>query len=303
MYGRLRGALERKELRMSFPEVGVGLPVVGLRGPDAVVEIATTADELGFAAVSVFERLLVPAAPDWVNHAGLPRESAYDALETLTYVAARTERVRLHTAVLVPLFQQPVVLARRVATIDQLSGGRMDLGIALGWLSEEFVAAGVPERGRVAAFEESVAVLRACWGPDPVEFAGEHYTVPMATLGPKPVAPLTLYGGGVAQPAVERAARIADGLTLAHRDWESTCAAIGWYHQAGGSGPIILRAGPMKPHPMLQGPVGFTPETILDDLPRAAAEGITRVDWDLNLVNTPIPDQVAALKSLAGHLR
>jgi hypothetical protein len=59
----------------------------------------------------------------------------------------------------------------------------------------------------------------------------------------------------------------------------------------------------MKPHPMLQGPAGFTPDTILDDLQRAAAEGITRVDWDLNLVNTPIPDQVAALKALASHLR
>jgi alkanesulfonate monooxygenase SsuD/methylene tetrahydromethanopterin reductase-like flavin-dependent oxidoreductase (luciferase family) len=210
--------------------------------------------------------------------------------------------VRLHTAVLVPLFQQPVVLARRVATIDQLSSGRMDLGLALGWLPEEFVATGVPRRGRVAAFEESVAVLRACWGPDPVEFSGEHYTVPMATIGPKPGAPLTLYGGGVTQPAIERAARIADGLTLAHRDWESTRAAIGWYHEAGGTGPIILRAGPMKPHPMLPDPEGFTPGTILDDLRRAAGEGITRVDWDLNLAETPIPAQVAALKALAGRL-
>ncbi|WP_328999919.1 TIGR03619 family F420-dependent LLM class oxidoreductase [Kribbella sp. NBC_00709] len=288
---------------MSYPEVGVGLPVVGLRGPDAVVELATAADELGFAVVSVFERLLVPAAPDWVNHAGLPTEAAYDALETLTYVAARTERVRLHTAVLVPLFQQPVVLARRVATIDQLSGGRMDLGIALGWLPEEFVATGVPARGRVAAFEESVAVLRTCWGPDPVSFTGAHYTVPMAILGPKPVASPTLYGGGVTRPAIERAARIADGLTLAHRDWESTRAAIGWYHEAGGAGPIILRAGPMKPHPMLQGPVGFTPDTILDDLRRAADEGVTRVDWDLNIIGIPIPDQVAALKALADRLR
>ncbi|RZT17015.1 putative F420-dependent oxidoreductase [Kribbella sp. VKM Ac-2569] len=287
---------------MTYPEVGVGLPLVGLSGPEAVVAIATAADELGFAAVSVFERLLIPAAPDWVNHAGLPEQAAYDALETLTYVAARTSRVRLHTAVLVPLFQQPVVLARRVATIDQLSGGRMDLGLALGWLPEEFVATGVPSRGRVAAFEESVAVLRACWGPDPVEFSGEHYTVPMATIGPKPVAPLMLYGGGVTQPAIERAARIADGLTLAHRDWESTCAAIAWYHQAGGTGPIILRAGPMQPHPMLEGPVGFTPATIVDDLRHAADEGVTRVDWDLNIIGTPIAEQLAALERLAGRL-
>jgi hypothetical protein len=178
----------------------------------------------------------------------------------------------------------------------------MDLGVALGWLPEEFVATGVPSRGRVAAFEESIAVLRACWGADPVEFSGEHYTVPMARIGPKPVAPLTLYGGGVTRPAIERAARIADGLTLAHRDWESTRAAVGWYHEAGGTGPIILRAGPMRPHPMLEGPVGFVPGTIVDDLRHAADEGITRVDWDLNIVDTPIPEQVAAFKALARRL-
>ena len=288
---------------MAYPQVGVGLPIIGPEAsPAAIADIAVTVEQLGFAAVSVFERLLLPAAPDWVNHAGLPEYPAYDALETLTYVAARTERVRLHTAVLMPLFQQPVVLARRVATIDHFSGGRMDLGIGLGWLPEEFVATGVPDHGRVAAYEEAVAVLRACWGPDPVEFAGQHFTVPPAKIGPKPLAPLTLYGGGVARPAIERAARIADGLTLAHRDWESTRAAIGWYHDAGGSGPIILRAGPLKPHPMLNGPLTFTPAAVLDDLQLAAESGISRVDWDLNIVETPIADQLAAFKALAGRL-
>jgi alkanesulfonate monooxygenase SsuD/methylene tetrahydromethanopterin reductase-like flavin-dependent oxidoreductase (luciferase family) len=194
----------------------------------------------------------------------------------------------LHTAVLVPLFEQPVVLARRVATIDHFSGGRMDLGIALGWLPEEFVATGVPSRGRAAAYEESVAVLRACWGPDPVEFSGRQ--VPITKIGPKPLAPLMLYGGGVSQAAIERAARITDGLTLAHRDWKSTVEAVRWYAEAGGTGPIILRAGPIKPHPMLEGPPSFS----LDDLQQAAAEGIARVDWDLSIVETPLSDQLAA---------
>jgi probable F420-dependent oxidoreductase len=283
---------------MSYPEVGIGLPVVAPSAtPATIVAVATAAEELGFAAVSVFERLLLPAAPGWVNHAGLPQGAAYDALETLTWVAARTSRIRLHTAILVPLFQQPVVLARRVATIDHFSGGRLDLGIALGWLPEEFAATGVPARGRVAAYEESIAVLRACWAPDPVTFEGEHFQVPMATIGPKPLTPLTLYGGGVARPAIDRAARLTDGLTLAHRDWASTSEAIGWYREAGGTGRIILRAGPM-----LAGPPSFTEATILDDLRHAAAEGIDRVDWDLNIVDTPIPDQLTAFRALAGKL-
>jgi hypothetical protein len=63
--------------------------------------------------MSVFERLLSPAAPGWVNHAGIPDDPAYDALETLAWIAAKTDRVRLHTAILVPLFQRPAALARR----------------------------------------------------------------------------------------------------------------------------------------------------------------------------------------------
>lgn len=288
---------------MTYPQVGVGLPIVGPQAsPQSIAEVASAVDELGFAAVAVFERLLLPAAADWVNYAGLPEDPAYDALETLTWGAAKTSRVRLHTAVLVPLFQQPVVLARRVATIDHFSGGRMDLGIALGWLPEEFAATGVPARGRAAAYEEAVAVLRACWGPDPVSFEGEHYSVPLAKIGPKPLSPLSLYGGGVARPAIKRAARITDGLTLAFRDWESTLEAMNWYRDSGGTGKIILRAGPMKPHPMLQGPPSFTQDSILDDLARAAAEGVHRVDWDLNIVDTPIPDQLAAFQQLADRL-
>jgi probable F420-dependent oxidoreductase len=289
---------------MAYPKVGVGLPIVGPEaGPQAIAAVATAADQLGFHAVSVFERLLLPAAPGWVNHAGLPEDPAYDALETLAWIAARTERVRLHTAILVPLFQQPVVLARRVATIDHLSGGRMDLGIAMGWLPEEFEATGVPARGRATAYEESVAALRACWGPDPVEFKGEHFTIPTAKIGPKPLDGLTLFGGGVARTAIERAARITDGLTLAFRDWDSCLEQIKWYRDAGGTGRIILRAGPMLPHPQQpEAPTTFTEPAMLEDLRRAADVGVHRVDWDLNIVGMSIPDQLDAFRTLAGRL-
>jgi probable F420-dependent oxidoreductase len=289
---------------MTYTEVGVGLPIVGPEaGPEAIAAVAIAADQLGFHAVSVFERLLLPAAPGWVNHAGLPDNPAYDALETLAWIAAKTEWVRLHTAILVPLFQQPVVLARRVATIDHLSGGRMDLGIAMGWLPEEFEATGVPARGRATAYEESVAALRACWGPDPVEFKGEHFTIPPAKIGPKPLDGLTLFGGGVARTAIERAARITDGLTLAFRDWDSCLEQIKWYRDAGGTGRIILRAGPMLPHPQQpEAATTFTEPAILDDLQHAADVGVHRVDWDLNIVGLSIPDQLDAFRTLAGRL-
>src|SRR5688572_1345786 len=123
------------------PKVGVGLPIVGPHaGPAAIEQIAVAADRLGYSSVSLAERLLMPASPDWQNDFGLPDWPAYDSIETLTWVAAKTQRIRLRTDVIVPLFQQPVVLARRLATLDHLSGGRIDAGVALGWLPEEFEA-------------------------------------------------------------------------------------------------------------------------------------------------------------------
>jgi alkanesulfonate monooxygenase SsuD/methylene tetrahydromethanopterin reductase-like flavin-dependent oxidoreductase (luciferase family) len=79
---------------VTYTQVGVGLPIVGPEaGPEAIAAVAAAADQLGFHAVSVSERLLLPAAPGWVNHAGLPDNPAYDALETLAWIAAKTEQV------------------------------------------------------------------------------------------------------------------------------------------------------------------------------------------------------------------
>lgn len=220
-----------------YPAVSVGLPIVGpYAGPAAIEQVATAADRLGFRSVSVPERILLPADPEWQQKFGLPDWPAYDALETLTWVAAKTERIRLRTDVVVPLFQQPVVLARRLATLDHLSNGRVEAGIALGWLPEEFEATGVPMSGRAARFEECIGVLRACWGPDPVVFDGQHYRVPPSKVGPKPLSgTISLMIGGVSRPAAERAARLGDGFAVAFRNWDATREQLRWYRDAGGA--------------------------------------------------------------------
>jgi alkanesulfonate monooxygenase SsuD/methylene tetrahydromethanopterin reductase-like flavin-dependent oxidoreductase (luciferase family) len=99
----------------------------------------------------------------------------FDPVETLTYVAAHTRRVRLGTSVIDALFHVPVVLARRLATLDHFSGGRLDVGIGQGWSVDEFDTANVPWRRRGAGFEEFLAALQATWAPDPVTFAGRFY--------------------------------------------------------------------------------------------------------------------------------
>ena len=177
------------------------------------------ADRLGFRSVSLSERLLLPVGDEWQQAYGLPDWPAYDALESLTWVAAYTERIRLRTDVIVPPIPASGGAGRRLATLDRLSGGRVDAGIALGWMPEEFAATGVRPRGGSPC--SRVAALRACWGPDPVVFEGEHYRIPSANIGPKPErGTIALAIGAVSRAATERAARISDGLTLAFRHWD-----------------------------------------------------------------------------------
>lgn len=288
-----------------LPRIGVGLPVIGPHAsPEAIELVATAADRLGFHAVDVAERLLMPATPDWTNDFGLPDHHAYDTIEVLTWVAARTRRLRLRTGIVVPLFQPPLVLARRLATLDRLSGGRVDAGLAIGWLPQEFAATGTPYAGRGAAFEEHLAAMRACWGPDPIEHAGPRFPIARARVGPKPVnGTLPVYVGGVTRPAIERAARIGDGVTLAFRSWEAIEEQLAWYRAAGGRGPIVVKAGPMLPDAEhATGSEIWSEASIAGDLARLATHGVDEFAWDLNIVGTAPAAQVAALERLAGEV-
>src|SRR5262245_52030046 len=111
-----------------LPRIGVGLPHCGPHAsPEGIVAVARAAERLGFHSVWAFERLLRPVGPNGENPYGLPptNSSVYDPLETLTWAAAHTDRVRLGTSVLDTLFHPPAILARRLATVDQFSGGRV----------------------------------------------------------------------------------------------------------------------------------------------------------------------------------
>lgn len=288
-----------------LPAVGVGLPIVGPHaGPEAIETVALAAERLGYSCVSLAERLLLPAGEGWSNDYGLPEWPAYDSVETLTWVAARTGRIGLRTDVIVPLFQQPIVLARRLATLDHLSGGgRIRVGVALGWLPEEFDATGVPAANRAARFEDCLAALRACWGPDPVEHRGPYYGIPPARIGPKPLGPIPVAIGGLARPAVERAARLGDGFTLGFRNWDDSIAQIRWYRDAGGTGPVVARGGPMLADAEhATPPTTWTEPSIADDLARAAEVGIDEFVWDLNIVGYEPARQVEALEALAARI-
>lgn len=279
--------------------VGIGLPSFGPgSGPEAIASVASAADRLGFDSVSLTERILLPATPGWTNEFGLPESPVLDPIETLTWAAAHSTRVRLATGIVNSLFQPPVMLARRLATLDVLSGGRLDLGIGQGWMPEEFAAVGVPISRRGAGFEEHLAAMRACWGPDPVEHAGPRYPIARARIGPKPVnGRIPVYIGALVPAAVERAARIGDGFITAVRDIKASATEIQNYRAAGGLGAVVLRGVP----PGID--AGSEAEPIARSMAeyseQAADIGADEVHFDLTLAGVPIAAQLASMDRFA----
>jgi len=202
--------------QVTEPRIGFGLPVSGSWAtPANLAEIARRAEQLGYCSIWTFQRLLHPADGDW----GATYRAVQDPLISLAYAAALTERIRLGVAVVNAPFYSPIVLAKQLSTLDQLSAGRLDVGLGLGWAAEEFTAVGVPEQRRGARLAEFVCCLQAIWAADPVRFDGEFYRIPDALIDPKPVQrphPPILLGGG-AERALRRAGRLADGWISASR--------------------------------------------------------------------------------------
>src|SRR5262245_23792281 len=172
---------------------GFALPQVGLAaGPEALVMVAKRAEDLGFDSVWVLDRILWPInprAPYPLGDGSLPAQykSVLDPLETLTFAAAHTSRITLGTGVLNLPWYNPVLLARRLTTLDILSVGRLGVGFGIGWSPDEYEAAGVTwhERGKRA--DELIQALKKIWTTDPVEFQGKYYRIPKSVIGPKPV--------------------------------------------------------------------------------------------------------------------
>src|SRR5882724_8786902 len=159
-------------------KLGIGLPTSSpYSSAENIVRIAQEAERLGYNSVWTYERLLYPIAgvtmPDGSTFQ-LPEFylSTYEPIETLAYVAASTHRVKLGTSIVNAPFQSPVLLARRFATLDRLSNGRVIAGLGQGWMEQEFATSNVSIKERGKRIEEYIAALRAIWGPDPVSHEG-----------------------------------------------------------------------------------------------------------------------------------
>lgn len=271
-------------------ELGLHLPAAGANAsPEAIRQVTEGAERIGLAAVWTFERWLRPAEPLMLGGGPVPLPEfnaiVYDPLETLSYVAARTSRIRLGTSVLDTLFHSPVVLARRLATLDRFSGDRLLVGLGQGWMAQEFAAAGVPPAHRGAGFAEHVEAMRAVWGPDPVRFEGRFYQIPESQIGPKPLtARWPVLPAGAAAPAtVERAARLGLGLTWVMFSWDTLRDTVASFRRAAeaagrdpGSRPLVVQVnGPVTTEPLEERvPLTGSAEQVSGDLAEASRLGV-----------------------------
>ena len=275
-------------------QIGFGAPVAGAWAtPGYLTAFARRAEDAGYASLWSFQRLLVPEGSEMepVYH------SVLDPMVALGYVAASTARIRLGVAVVNLPFVSPTVLAKQASTVDVLSGGRLDLGLGIGWMPEEFAATGASTARRGARTEEYLAVLRTLWADQVSSFDGEFYTVPAGRQDPRPVQrpgpPVLL--GGMSRPAMERAGRIADGwITSSRADLSKiseAVAVIGEAASAAGRDPDAVRivcrgvvlAGEEASDPdggrrLLSG--GF--EQIREDAAWLGEQGVTELFYDLN---------------------
>jgi probable F420-dependent oxidoreductase len=186
-------------------KVGIFLPHVGeFATRENILYVAKEAEKEGIDSVWVLDRLLWPLKPQSPYVAtpdgSLPVEyqNVFDPLTTLTYVAAVTERISLGTSVIDMFFQNPVVLGKRFATLDVLSGGRAIAGLGIGWSKDEYEISGIPYKDRGTRADEYLQVLRKIWTDDIVDHKGQFYNIPASKIGPKPVQephPPILLGG------------------------------------------------------------------------------------------------------------
>ena len=291
-----------------LPLLGFGLPCSGSWAtPSSMLHVARRAEALGYASLWTFQRLLCPTADDADPSHGRGRNPAsrpaddpayrmvHDPLAPLAFVAGHTERIRLGTATICAPFTAPALLAKQTTSLDVLSEGRLTVGLGIGWLPQEYAAAGVPFTRRGDRMEEYVRCLQALWTQDPVEFSGEFYTVPRSHSGlrtvQRPHPPLLL--GGAAPAALRRAGRLAQGwISSSSHDLTRIDEPITVVREAAeeaGRDPAalsILVRGLVEltgadPGPGRR-PLHGTQEQVLDDLAVLGRRGVTEVLIDCN---------------------
>jgi probable F420-dependent oxidoreductase len=253
-------------------------------GPMAFAEgaagIAQAAEAGGFESLWTVEHTVVPSgyesAYPYSKSGKMPGGEDFDIpdpLIWLTYVAAHTSTIRLGTGILILPQRNPVVLAKEIATLDRLSGGRVELGIGVGWLQEEFDAIGVPfdERGKRA--DDHVAAMRALWTQDKATYQSDYISFTDAISRPQPTQnPVPITIGGHSKIAARRAGRLGNGFFPGRGDHEELAELFDIARSTAvehGRDPDAIE--------LTVGGTGATGDDAIEELKKLADLGVSRV--------------------------
>jgi probable F420-dependent oxidoreductase len=251
-------------------KIGIALGTVR---PERWAEVTCEADRLGYESVWMPEHLVLPVASDGSPYAGaehppIPSDvSVFDAFAYLSYLAGRTEQIRFGTHVYNIGLRHPFVVARAVATLDVVSGGRAEFGIGASWLEAEWDAVGLDFAHRGRRVDEAISVCQRLWTDRVIEHHGEYFDFGPVMFEPKPVQapwpPIHIGGDGAA--ALRRAALVGDGWIPMNHPVEQIPASAARIatlrEQAGRSGTVEITMGV---------------DATLDALRRAADAGVSR---------------------------
>jgi probable F420-dependent oxidoreductase len=269
----------------------------GVGDVHALVDLAVRAEEAGFDSVWVHDHVFnVGHVFDRIG--GRPY---YEPLTLLSFVAARTQRVRLGTSVLVLPYHNPVRLAKTAATLDVLSRGRLILGVGVGSIEQETEAMGAPFKERGAFSDEAIAVMRTLWAEEDPRFDGAYSRFAGMKFSPKPIQkPIPIVIGGISRPAIRRAARVGNGWHPLGLSPEALAQAIATLREeAAAHGrdvadiPVSIAMGLEAPASRRRHALGKEPAQILDN-----ARAYERVGVDTLIVSANTSDPREARSSL-----
>ncbi|TCP53173.1 putative F420-dependent oxidoreductase [Tamaricihabitans halophyticus] len=291
--------------------IGLGLPHYGpLADASGIARFAAAAEELGYTSLWTGDRVLAPVRPSDIYPGGGTPERPYppeytrflDPLVALTVAATTTSTIRLGTSTLTGTLHTPVLLGRSLTSLDQVSGGRLDVGLGIGWLRDEYAAAGVPWADRGKRLDELIDALLALWTRQPVEHHGHFWDIPESTVDLRPVQqprpPILL--GGFSAAALERIGRRADGWLMAGfsphllaEQWATIRAAA----ERAGRDPSavrrVLRLNPQQPTDVAE---------VTEQLGVAKELAVDEAFVDLHFVATDIDDALAYATALRAQI-
>lgn len=287
-----------------------------IASPEAVRTVAQRAEALGFDSIWVTDHIVMP-------HPHVQRFGTlfYEALAVLSYMAACTSRIRIGTSVMILPYRNPLFLAKNLATVDVLSGGRLIAGVAVGWMEEEFAALGVPFAGRGRRGDEYIRILKCLWTEAQPRFEGQFHKFEGILAEPKPIQKPhpPIWVGGTSDAAIRRAAELGDGwhpVRQTLEDLRVTVPKFREYARRAGRDPMrldICARVPLRIYgrgeaEMQRAGLMGTPDEIAAAVGKYVEVGVTHFMCDTfyawpQLVGQTLPDVLATLDRFASEVR